>query len=164
MAWTAQRRQVRGLVRAIRESGRLGPTARTWEKRRGLLDGTAHPDGRGKPGHCGWCGLPTSTGTHPECYVAYKVAYGEPASGVALSACPCGLAGDELDHRIPLGLARKVGTPWLVVRAWSCGNIQSLCRHCHVAKSRHDSRLIRSAENGCTAGRRSLGRRAETRR
>ena len=43
----------------------------------------------------------------------------------------CGGYGNEVDHRRPLQRGGK---------AWDRGNLQVLCRACHIEKTRHENR------------------------
>ena len=66
------------------------------------------------------------------------------------SAPGCIGGADELDHRIPLGLATRIGTPWIIVRAFSRRNLQWLCHMCHAAKTRRDRLAMNALDRGTT--------------
>ena len=103
-------------------------------------------------GECPWCrgrSPRARKAWHDECLVAYLLARGQTIDLNRRSLTPyapcagCG-ADDptEIDHRVPLSVARATGDPRIMARAWSLRNLQWLCRKCHAEKTGRDRRLL----------------------
>ena len=124
-------------------------------------------------GTCIWCDDPTGSARrwHDECVRACAAARGvgtplnppllkvkDPVFSwsnmqyvppITCEACgKINPSAPEIDHRIALGVAARVWTPWTVVKAWSLSNLQWLCHGCHVAKTRQDRLAMKSLDRG----------------
>ena len=151
---TATFRQLRGLLVHYRED--LGLPA--WQRRsdrpgRALVGG--FDMGRGTPGRCRWCRLPTDGRKkwHPACVQGYTIAIGRTIGLgnkpiITDAPCPCGADSRELDHIVSLALAKARGDRRGLLRAYTVGNLQWLCRECHKAKTADDFRRIANLKAG----------------
>ena len=125
---------------------------------RELITSTIYRKNRGI---CGFC-LKTCDPRrfwHGECAITYMAAkgltrhanYGDrpliPRS-VPRECVKCGeKVGLNIDHKMPLGLAR-LSDDWRVwVRAWNVTNLQWLCIKCHVEKTTQDRRDMSLVRN-----------------
>ena len=140
-----ERQALRGLLRRLRRG--------TYRQSGRDLLGVSVGVRKGQRGTCCWCGRPCSPrrGWHDACVVAYTVAAGRTDALRSGDYCPahlreqrcesCGAAGDEVDHRVSLGVAhllRQTGDRrWW--RAWTVGNLRWLCHACHLAKTTLDT-------------------------
>ena len=167
-----QRRQLHGLVRAVRRriEGSRDPQDfldREWRDapdppigRCLIRNIRTHPrDG----GRCTWCGDPTRGKAyrwHPDCVFAYRCAIGSTQGlGPAVwdaekrGCATCGSRKQlEVEHRIALGVAARIWTPHVVLRAWSLRNIQLLCHECHRAKTKLDRQEMVRMDRARRAG------------
>ena len=147
------RRVLKGLVRNARQRERYRARIglREWEPRElvGHLRGKAE-------GRCLWCREPVEkprTRWHTPCAVAYLIARGEVrhAGGgpffVEGDCVECGLMGTEVDHVDSLGAAARSGSWRRRMRAFTIGNLRSLCRLCHVQKTATDRREQREQDS-----------------
>lgn len=107
---------------------------------------------------CLWCGGETERYNkkwHSTCAKVYLVARGQVRSvfGDLIPDGPCAECGapiltkrdyrgkkfvHEIDHRLALGVAKRLGDRRSILRAWWIGNLQRLCRACHLTKTRTD--------------------------
>ena len=138
------RRVLTGLVRNARgyERARIKRGLVEWPARElvGHLRGKA-------AGKCLWCREPVDkprTRWHRPCAVAYLIARGEVrhAGGgpffVEGDCVECGLCGTEVDHIDSLGAAARSGSWRRRIRAFTVGNLRSVCRLCHQQKTAAD--------------------------
>lgn len=140
------RREIHGLVRHIR---RVYPDPAKRPEGRDLIG----PLGAGENdplGICVWCGYEAPTPRkrwHDDCALGHAAARGITVAGFRylVKPEPCELCGgkvSEVDHEIALGVARRIWTPGIVVRAWSRGNLRWLCHACHRRKTKKDLAII----------------------
>ena len=145
-------REIHGLVRHLRlEYGSL-------ERRpsgRELIGALLANVGEARTGRCVWCDQPVPSKAfrwHRPCALAHATARGQtvaltgtllPWRGAKCAKCGGGKGEWSLTTMIALGLAARIWTPWIVVRAWSRWNLQWLCRPCHLAKTNGDRWLMR---------------------
>lgn len=108
-------------------------------------------------GLCVWCGDDLGSKRrrwHRDCLVAYWVARGiqrnmagRPLIALGDDCADCGLTpATEVDHIVPLALARASGDWDRILAAYSPANLQGLCRDCHRAKTAADLGLIADAK------------------
>lgn len=105
---------------------------------------------------CRWCNerVHTLKRWHAACLWAYTVARGESKTRnktkvIDISRCArCGAVSHvEVDHIVPLGLARLGGVR-AYVRACALDNLQPLCSACHAQKSARDRKRIADKKTG----------------
>lgn len=143
-------RQVKLGVRAARG---LIARVRSWRPRfEGELPGRdlVGRAPKGQAGTCKWCGQETEPrkAWHRDCLYAFLAARGStvgPGQGSIIPQAPCaecGGPGQEIDHRLALGIAVRLPRRYWV-KAWWLGNLQWLCRECHARKSGRDRRIMR---------------------
>ena len=110
-------------------------------------------------GNCPWCNEASSEptpGWHPLCQRYYFAARGathyeqngKTLPLVAKKPCAkCGGIAHEINHIMPLGIARKTGGA-NHLKAWTPQNLQWLCSECHAGKTVTESRKAkRKAHN-----------------
>ena len=127
---------------------------------------TSHYSRKHEPnGACLWCGQPTKnkrTTWHSRCATAYQIAKGQTSAfGSPLISryrdgarqkrhvtredfieCEiCGEPGAELDHRLALSIAHRLGRR-AELRAYWIDNLRWLCRSCHLVKTAADRRAL----------------------
>ena len=142
----------RGLILAVRRlmerNRKMGLTARPMGR---ALLGSVFDLPPKEWGTCRWCLRPTAGSRicwHTSCYHAYCMAAGQKVGLGGRVRGKCAMCGRsrkdggqfEWDHRLALGVARRL--PWRKawLRAWSLDNLQLLCRACHVKKTGSDLR------------------------
>ncbi len=144
-------RQLRGLIIHERESRRRR-TNRVYH--RGLI--TTFPPARARDGRCRWCRRPTQnkrTIWHPECVLAYTIALGQQnmigqRPLIPKQPCPCGQPPSHIDHITALSIAHARGDRRGIIRAYTSGNLQWLCKKCHAEKTRADMRTLANIKAG----------------
>ena len=110
--------------------------------------------GKGKRGICRWCQRSTEPRKtwHTPCVEAYIVAGGRTdlfqKSVIEYAPCPCGADATEVDHVIPLMLAKARGDRRGILRAYTLDNLQWLCQDCHRKKTAVDVRRIANVKAG----------------
>ena len=155
----------RGLILHWRRLPERQRGARLRHSSRALLGTLTGYGGQG--GVCRWCERPTETKRtrwHKSCLSHYWVAVGRQnlwqlvdgsrlvhplmPDGEPVPCAMCGdRAGEELDHRVALEVARLRGERALL-RAFTIGNLQMLCNECHKVKTRDDVRLMADMRRG----------------
>ena len=89
---------------------------------------------------------------HKSCAVWYAIARGQRLTlggewVLPPQPCDCGDEGDELDHRVPIGLAVRQGIREYV-RAFLPDNLKWLCHRCHQQKTRLDRQQMADVDAG----------------
>lgn len=137
---------VRHLIPLVREKGSVGlgrdPVGTFASNKRG---GDTF-------GTCRWCGLPatnTKTGGkrkwHTSCVRYHSLARGRGEPYIKKTDCRCGKPGTELDHKVSIGVAARLGERDYV-KAFLPENLEWLCRVCHKAKTNNDRKKIRALD------------------
>lgn len=131
-------RQIRGLLLHFKRHPSDHP--------RRLVNRTARWGEPPVPGVCRWCYQKTASPRarwHNYCLNFYWVASGQQPEEIQHTLCEiCGNSADELDHRLSIEVARRLGRDALL-RAFIPDNLRWLCRECHRHKTRQDRRLAR---------------------
>ena len=106
-----------------------------------------------KYGECTWCGEPCSGRErlwHRICFATYTICRGDiPVFYQNFKHCivcdkGLGWYGDaQVDHRLPLSLARVSNDPEIIAYAYSLDNLRPICVSCHKAKSKEDGKNLR---------------------
>ena len=141
-------RGLRGLVRHVLwKLRKTGPLALGRRPTVGVAQG-------GTPGICQWCLQPTVEEVpsgrgrwHRTCLDWHAAAsgYRNDIEGQPLlpsAACICGQPGEELDHRVAIGVAARL-SPDVYTRAFAPANLWWLCHACHTAKTAFDRAVMR---------------------
>lgn len=134
-------------------------TAAGWPVQgRNLIGNLYTPLGKGN-GTCRWCGTPTASGRiswHETCAIIYQIAkgatqtYGRPVIDTRGPCASCGVEGRglDVDHRLALGIAARLGDRRSTLRAWWIGNLQAICDDCHRTKTTADRRVMALLDAG----------------
>lgn len=104
----------------------------------------------GTPGTCRWCLGPAPTGSrhwHTNCIRYHAIARSRGTSFLRVTPCPCGREGRELDHRVAVGVASRLG-PREYVRSLLPENLQWLCHDCHAEKTVTDREKMKELAGG----------------